>query len=109
MRRVIGLLLLLTATAAGQSGTGWGNPPPAAIAGVGYTMPPAFLRTAPGQIVSLMVYGLNYTQAAPFVATSLPLPTSLGGVSVTLVQGLNKMQVPLLSVQQVCAAAPCAP
>jgi len=109
MRRAIALVLLLGSTLAAQSNSGWGNPPPAAIASIGYTMPQAFLHSAPGQIVSLMVYGLAYKQAVPFVASGLPLPTTLGGLSVSLQQGNNMFQVPLLSVQQVCPTAPCAP
>src|SRR6202158_3826244 len=81
MRRTIELLLLLGGTLAAQTSSGWGNPPPA---GIGYTMPQAFLHAAPGQIVSLMVYGLAFKQAVPFVASGLPLPTTLGGISVSI-------------------------
>jgi uncharacterized protein (TIGR03437 family) len=109
MRRALALLLFLGGTLAAQVTSGWGNPPPAAIASLGYTLPQSFLRAAPGQIVSLMVYGLAYKQAVPFVASGLPLPTMLGGISVTLQQLSNTFQVPLLSVQQVCPTTSCAP
>jgi uncharacterized protein (TIGR03437 family) len=56
-----------------------------------------------------MVYGLAYKQAVPFVAPGLPLPTTLGGISVSLQQGDNTFRVPILSVQQVCPTSPCAP
>jgi uncharacterized protein (TIGR03437 family) len=108
MRRAIAGFFL-TSILAAQSNSGWGNPPPAAIANLGYTMPQAFLHAAPGQIVSLIVYGLAYQQAVPVVASGLPLPTTLGGISVSLTQANNTFQVPLLSVQQVCPTAPCAP
>jgi uncharacterized protein (TIGR03437 family) len=109
MRRAIALGVFLANALAAQSNSGWGSPPPAAIANLGYTLPPAILHGAPGQIVSLMVYGLAYKQAVPFVASALPLPTTLGGISVSLQQGNNTFQVPLLSVQQVCPTTPCAP
>src|SRR6202158_3683251 len=105
MRRTIELLLLLGGTLAAQTSSGWGNPPPA---GIGYTMPQAFLHAAPGQIVSLMVYGLAFKQAVPFIASGMPLPTTLGGISVSLQQGNNTVQAPLLSVQHACRPAPCA-
>jgi hypothetical protein len=71
MRRAIALVLFLGSTLAAQSNSGWGNPPPAAIASLGYTMPQAFLHAAPGQIVSVIVYGLAYRQAVPFVAAGM--------------------------------------
>jgi uncharacterized protein (TIGR03437 family) len=108
MPRVVCLLLLFAGGLAAQS-SGWGNPPPASIASAGYSMPRNLIQAAPGQVVSLMVYGLAYKQDVPFVASGFPLPTTLGGISVTLQQVNNAFPVPLLSVRQVCSPVPCQP
>lgn len=92
--RMLSLLLAVglffPATAFGQN-----------IVDVGYL--PHALTVAPGQVVNLYVTGLGATQAS---ASSLPLPTSLGGVSVSLQEerlpafGVPpfKWQLPIFSV-----------
>lgn len=71
------------------------------LAGAGYS-DPSVIRAAPGQITTLFVTGLKTVLSSqPVKATSLPLPTTLAGISVTLNQtGQQPFPVPLLSVQQ---------
>jgi uncharacterized protein (TIGR03437 family) len=61
------------------------------------------IQVAPGQIVTVFVSGLNTVLSKPLKATSLPLPNSLGGVSVTLKEFIPSATypVPLLAVQQI--------
>lgn len=77
----------------------------AAIVSAGYSFLPGVLSAAPGQVLSLLVYGLEYRLQNRVVATSTPLPATLAGFSVTLQQGtfestVNTFAVPLLGVQQ---------
>src|SRR5258708_1175779 len=66
-----------------------------AIVGAG-SKPSTPIRTAPGQILTIYVQGLRGTQA---FADRLPLPTTLAGVSVFLVQNGSQIPVPLFSIQ----------
>jgi hypothetical protein len=76
------------------------------LAGSGYS-DPSVIRVAPGQITTLFVTGVKTLFGdRPGHATSLPLPTTLAGFTVTLNQGgrlgqSSSVPVPLLSVQQV--------
>lgn len=74
----------------------------AAVIGGGYTVPRQTVQAAPGQVMSLIVSGLDYTIQSPVSANTTPLPTALADFSVTLKQtGLpTPLTVPLLSIQQ---------
>src|ERR1017187_1537860 len=77
------------------------------LAGAGYS-DPSVIRVAPGQITTLFVTGLKTVLSSqPVNATSIPLPTTLAGITVTL----NQTPLPLLSIQQmsVCNAVPPVP
>src|ERR1035441_5954113 len=77
------------------------------LVGAGYANPTQ-VQVAPGQIATLFVSGLKTVLSQPLRATSLPLPNSLGGISVTVspLSGPSYL-VPLLAVQQmpVCGNA----
>ena len=79
------------------------------LVGSGYTNPTS-IRVSPGQITTLFVSGLNTVLTKPQKATSLPLPNSLAGISVTINQSSLKQSVavPLLAVEQLntCSLAP---
>ena len=85
-------ILIASLIASGQTGP--------TLVGAGYDLPA--LRLAPGQITTLFVTGLNTVlQSGLISATSVPLPTTLGGISVTLnPNSYVASPVPLLSVQQ---------
>jgi uncharacterized protein (TIGR03437 family) len=78
------------------------------LAGTGYSNP-SIMRVAPGQITTLFVTGLKTVLSSqPVSATSLPLPSTLAGITVTLSQnGQQPSPIPLLSVQQmpVCSTS----
>jgi uncharacterized protein (TIGR03437 family) len=76
---------------------------PAVIASAGYSAPADFMQAAPGQILSLFVYGLDHRLADPVMASGVPLPLSLAGFSVQFQQGSTTLAVPLLGISQ----APC--
>lgn len=93
------------ATALLLCGSLWPQSAPTAtavIVGAGYSAPLQSIKAAPGQLLSLMIYGLDYRLQNPAVVTSLPLPTVLAGCSVSLQQGgtQNTLPVSLLGVQQ---------
>ena len=78
------------------------------LAGTGYA-DPSVIRVAPGQITTLFVTGLKTVlSTSPVNANTVPLPTMLAGISVTLNQ---TTPIPLLSIQQmpVCNAVPPVP
>jgi hypothetical protein len=83
--------LFLLATAAcmfGQGGT---------LAGAGYS-DPSLIRVAPGQVTTLFVTGLKTVlPSSPVNAVTLPLPTVLAGISVSL----NGTPIPIFTVQQI--------
>src|ERR1035441_10360033 len=77
------------------------------LVGAGYANPTQ-VQVAPGQVATLFVSGLKSVLSQPLRATSLPLPNSLGGISVTVSQLSGpSYPVPLLAVQQmpVCGNA----
>src|SRR5450759_3834612 len=71
------------------------------LVGSGYGNPTT-IRVSPGQITTFFVSGLSLGTAKPQKATTLPLPNSLAGVSVTINQSSPKQSLPapLLGVQQ---------
>jgi hypothetical protein len=71
------------------------------LAGSGYSNP-SIIKVAPGQITTLFMTGLKTVlPSEPIRATTLPLPTTLAGISVTLTQnGQPPTPIPLLSLQQ---------
>ena len=82
------------------------------LTGSGYASP-TLIRVSPGQVTTLFVSGLNTVLTKPQRATSLPLPNSLAGISVTINQSSlqQSVAVPLLAVEQLntCGIAPPAP
>jgi hypothetical protein len=86
------VILIASLTASGQTGP--------TLIGAGYNLPA--LRLAPGQITTLFVTGLKTVLQSGFInATTVPLPTTLGGISVMLnPNSFVASPVPLLSVQQ---------
>jgi hypothetical protein len=81
------------------------------LTGTGYG-DPSVIKVAPGQITTLFVTGLKTVLLSPVNATILPLPTTLAGISVSLIQtGNQPTQVPLLSIQQslVCSISNASP
>jgi uncharacterized protein (TIGR03437 family) len=68
----------------------------------GYTTPTPMV-VSPGQVITLYVSGTKTilpSQSPSIRATTIPLPTKLGGFSVTVRQGNNTYAAPLLSVVQ---------
>ena len=81
----------------------WAQQPSASagtVVGVAYTVPNTAFQVAPGQVVSLMVYGLEYRLTQPVQAPGTPLPKSLAGFSVDFQQFQTTIPVPILGVQQ---------
>jgi uncharacterized protein (TIGR03437 family) len=76
------------------------------VVGAGYRVP-APPSAAPGEVVTLSVTGLKTRIATPQSASTVPLPTTLAGISVTLNQGTASLAAPVFRIQQtgVCAAA----
>jgi hypothetical protein len=76
------------------------------LVGSGYSNPTA-IRVSPGQITTIFVSGLTTDPTKPPNATSLPLPTSLAGISVSINQSSpsQSFPVPLLAVEQLNACS----
>jgi hypothetical protein len=72
------------------------NTSPNTIVGAGYLYP-APIRVAPGQVITLFAMGVGSTLARPVSAGAGNLPTSLGGISVTIQQGAT-IAAPILQV-----------
>src|SRR5262245_61327994 len=98
MQRIC-LFLIACASVFAQSST----PATPTIVGAGYSAPSSVIQTAPGQVLSLMVYGLDYRLPAPVSASGTPLPYELGGFSVAVQLGGPGaiLPAPMLGVQQV--------
>lgn len=71
------------------------------VAGTGYSGRGS-IQVAPGQITTFLVTGVTIDPTQPQQASSLPLPTHLAGVSLTINQPSpeQSLPVPLLSVTQ---------
>src|SRR5690348_17305362 len=71
----------------------------ASVVGGGYA-PPAPLNVTPGQLITIFVSGIGSAVTQRIAATSYPLPTRLGGISLSLTQFSEpqKPRVPLLAV-----------
>ncbi len=74
------------------------------VVGAGYRVP-APLPAAPGEVVTLSVTGLKTRIASPEVASTIPLPTTLAGISVGLHQGTESYAAPIFRVQQTAVCA----
>lgn len=68
------------------------------LVGSGYSNP-TNIRVSPGQITTFFVSGLNLDPSKPQTASTLPLPISLAGISVTMKQS-QSYDAPILAVQQ---------
>jgi uncharacterized protein (TIGR03437 family) len=73
--------------------------------------PPVPITVAPGELATIFVAGIGANLSDPVVATTIPLPTTLAGISVTLRQPAplgGTLPVPLLAIFPVptCRAAP---
>src|SRR4051794_31635489 len=81
------------------------------MVGAGYA--PTNIRVSPGQITTIFVAGLKPDFSKPQTATTLPLPSSLAGISVTISRPFLKQSfvVPLLSIGQsiTCGSSVLAP
>ena len=78
-----------------------------AVLGAGYTAP-STIKVAPGQLLTIFATGVGAGVSSRIAATSLPLPYSLAGISVTIDELMNppslKKQVPILAVGKIGGA-----
>ena len=78
-----------------------------AVLGAGYS-PPYLIKVAPGQLVTIFATGVGAAVSSRVAATSLPLPYSLAGISVTIDELSNppllKERVPILAVGKIAGA-----
>lgn len=74
------------------------------IVGTGYGFPTP-LNAAPGQVLTLFVQGINQLLTPPVRANDGAWPTSLAGISVTLLQG-ERIPVPILEVRPMPTCGP---
>ena len=74
------------------------------LVGSGYSNPTS-IRVSPGQITTIFVSGLTTDPTKPLNATSLPLPASLAGISVSINQSSSSFPVRLLAVEQLNACS----
>lgn len=89
---IIGLSWLPIAAGQAQSS--------AAVVGTGYSAPVPII-IAPGALTTIYVQGIGSAIVSPIFAKALPLPTKLGGISVSLVQTSapqGPLPVPILAV-----------
>jgi uncharacterized protein (TIGR03437 family) len=89
-------LLIAAATALTALGQSAG---PNTIVGAGY-LSPTLLKVAPGQIVTVFAAGVGSSLTQPIYAGAGNLPTSLGGIGVTIRQGTD-IPAPVLAVSPV--------
>jgi uncharacterized protein (TIGR03437 family) len=86
---------ILIAAAAALSALGQSSSS-STIAGAGYLFP-APISVAPGQVITVFAKGVGSTLKQPVLAGFGSLPTSLAGISVTIVQATNIL-APILQV-----------
>lgn len=76
------------------------------IFGSGYSLPVP-ISASPGDVINIFVQGVGSKLTQPVTASGTPLPTTLGGISVTLYQAFGisgrteSEQVPLLIVRPI--------
>jgi len=100
MRKLETFCVVYSALCANSS---WAQQPSASagtVVGVAYSAPNTAFQVAPGQVVSLMVYGLDYRLTQPIKALGTPPPKSLAGFSVDFQQFQTTIPVPILGIQQ---------
>ena len=77
------------------------------VLGAGYT-PPFSIKVAPGQLMTIFAAGVGASVSSRVAATSLPLPYSLAGISVTIDElsspPLLGERVPILAVGKIAGA-----
>ena len=78
-----------------------------AVLGAGYA-PPFLIKVAPGQLMTIFAAGVGAAVSSRVAATSLPLPYSLAGISVTIDELSNppllEERVPILAVGKIAVA-----
>jgi uncharacterized protein (TIGR03437 family) len=82
------------------------------VAGSGYRNPSNTVTAAPGQILTVSVFGVAARFPKPvFPVTDNGYPTTVQGVSVNFVQGPVTVQLPIMGVQQTScpSSAACSP
>ncbi|HWY49381.1 MAG TPA: hypothetical protein VNX70_18480 [Bryobacteraceae bacterium] len=95
---------ILIAAAAALSALGQSSSS-STIAGAGYLFP-APINVAPGQVITVFARGVGSTLKQPVQAGFGSLPTSLAGISVTLVQAKNIL-APILQVSPATLCGNC--
>lgn len=103
--RFLGLAAVAIAGAAALAAQSSSN-----VVGLGYSAPP-LLPVAPGQIVTIFVTGVNPSPSTGASASSVPLPTSLAGITVNLTQAnpslpTPDLRVPIFAVSSTVALCP---
>ena len=96
MQSVLYLLPAFVASCLGQSSP--------VVTSAGYLLP-APINVAPGQVLTIYVQGIGSALTQRVRASGNTLPTSLGGISVTLQQGSNR-PVGILDVRPVSTCGP---
>ena len=95
MKRAFSVLAPLGLSAIAQAQTGL------PVAGFGYQLPGKTITAAPGQIMSVSVFGISARIPEPlFPVATNGFPTEVNGISVDFVQGLLTVQLPVRGVQQ---------
>src|SRR5258708_3336412 len=72
----------------------------ATVIGAGYALP-NFVKVAPGQVVTFFVHGIGAGLTKPVVASALPLPTLLAGISAAFTGQGPAIPVPIIGVEPV--------
>jgi hypothetical protein len=72
----------------------------ATVIGAGYALP-NFVKVAPGQVITFFVHGIGAGLTKPVIASSLPLPTLLAGISAAFTRQGPAIPVPIIGVEPV--------
>jgi uncharacterized protein (TIGR03437 family) len=82
--------------------------------GAGYSLPSSVIRVAPGQVITIFTKGIQTRLPQAVLASRLPLPISLNGISLTVKQMANPQSIPVpmfgifqFDACQSLAAEPC--
>lgn len=87
------LLVLFSLSAAAQTGL--------TVAGFGYRVPSNSVAAAPGQVMTVSVFGIARRASTPILPVPLNgLPTEVEGLTVSFVQGSASTALPIRAVQQ---------